>query len=274
VKPPTSAIARAFGVAGSVDLQRLPGGQGQTWHGAGLVFKLVACPAETAWVCDVYEGWPSSAAVRVPEPARSQDGSWVYAGWAAHHWVEGSDVSIPSEIETVRVACEAFSDVVARLQRPGFLDLRSDPWSYGDRVAWEGAEPQGSEPTQRLLAEASAALQPVRSPAQVIHGDLGGNVLVARGLRPAVIDWPPYFRPRGFALAVVAVDAVSWSGAPAELLEAWSDVPEWSQLLLRALIFRVATDGRRESLGTAPGGSTGHIEQHRLALSAVLGRMR
>lgn len=274
MKPPTPAIARAFGVTGSVEIQPLPGGQGQAWHCGGLVFKPVGCPAETAWVCGVYDGWPPSAGVRVPQPERSQDGSWVYDGWAAHHWVEGRDVSMPSEIETVRVACEAFSDVVAGLERPSFLDLRSDPWSYGDRVAWEGAEPQGSEPTQRLLAEALAALQPVHSQAQVIHGDIGGNVLVADGLRPAVIDWPPYFRPRGLALAVVAVDALSWSGAPAELLDAWSDVPYWEQLLLRAVIFRVATEGRREWLGTAPAGGSGHVEQHRMALSAVLGRMR
>ena len=36
-----------------------------------------------------------------------------------------------------------------------------------------------------------------------MHGDLTGNVLFAEGLPPAILDLSLYFRPPGFATAVV-----------------------------------------------------------------------
>lgn len=264
---------RAFGGSPADHLRRLPGGQGQSWRFADVVLKPVGCRAETEWVVDVLDSWPDDAAVRVPHPLRADDGSWVYDGWAAHRWVEGRDVRLPDELELVRRASDDFHRVVQRLARPAFLDDRSDPWSYGDRVAWEGATPQGHEATRHLLEVGLAALQPVSGAFQVIHGDIGGNVLVAEGMPAAVIDWPPYFRPVGFALAVAAGDAICWSGAPLSLLDEWSDVPEWDQLLLRAIIYRVATRGRAEELGTVPTSSEEYVEQRRVSLDAVLSRL-
>ena len=52
-----------------------------------------------------------------------------------------------------------------------------------------------------------------------MHGDLTGNVLFARGLPPAVIDFSPYWRPVGFASAVVVGDALLWEGADESLLD-------------------------------------------------------
>jgi hypothetical protein len=48
---------------------------------------------------------------------------------------------------------------------------------------------------------------------------------------------------------VAALDAVCWDGAAPALLDRWSDEAEWGQLLLRALVYRLATLGRRETLG-------------------------
>ena len=107
---------------------------------------------------------------------------------------------------------EAFHDVTRDLARPAFLDTRDDPWTYGERVAWEGESPEGHAETLSLLTRAIARLEPVDVRDQVVHGDLGGNVL-RDGDRAAVIDWPPYWRPADWALAVVATDAVCWEGA-------------------------------------------------------------
>ena len=123
-----------------------------------------------------------------------------------------------------------------------------------------------------LAEQAIGALRPDQ-PAQVIHGDLGGNVLRAPGLPDAVIDWPPYFRPRGFALAVTAGDAVCWEGAPVDLLDRWSDVPEWDQLLLRAVVYRIGTRGRNEALGVSPAGSDGYVDARRPSVDLVLRRV-
>jgi uncharacterized protein (TIGR02569 family) len=98
--------------------------------------------------------------------------------------------------------------------------------------------PAGSSP---LLATLLAERRHVTATAQLVHGDLLGNVLLADGLPPAIIDWPAYWRPPGWASAVAVVDALCWHGADPALLDRWSHLPEWRQMLIRALIFRIGT---------------------------------
>ena len=75
-----------------------------------------------------------------------------------------------------------------------------------------------------------------------MHGDLTGNVLFADGLPPAVIDFSPFWRPTGFASAVVVGDALLWEDADESLLGAVAHVDDFAQFLLRALIFRAVVD--------------------------------
>ena len=80
-------------------------------------------------------------------------------------------------------------------------------------------------------------------PRQLVHGDLGGNVLFHDALPPAVIDVSPYWRPAGYAGAIVVADAVAWGGAGDEIVEGLLR-HQGEQLLLRAVLFRVAVDHR------------------------------
>jgi hypothetical protein len=77
----------------------------------------------------------------------------------------------------------------------------------------------------------------------VIHGDILGNVMLTDGHVPAVIDWPPYFRPAGMANAIAATDAVTFRAAPLSLLDEWSTGEDWNQLLVRALLYRLGPTG-------------------------------
>ncbi len=92
------------------------------------------------------------------------------------------------------------------------------------------------------LGRLLGALRPVALPRQVMHGDLPGNVLFAAGQPPAVIDFAPYFRPAGFASAIVIGDALTWYGADDSILGEVAHVEELPQLLLRALVYRIVTD--------------------------------
>ena len=114
-------------------------------------------------------------------------------------------------------------------------------------MAWGDRDP-GSvladvpEPLSGQLRSLLAALRPVRLQPQLVHGDLGGNVLFAAGEPPAVIDFSPYWRPAGLALAVAAVDALMWSGADPGILDELAGQPELDQLLARALVYRLVTE--------------------------------
>lgn len=140
-------------------------------------------------------------------------------------------------LDVVR-AGTAFHHAISALPRPAFIDTADDPWTRADRIAW-GEAPL---PADAMLERLAAAFHRVESPSQLIHGDLLGNVLFAPGEPPTIIDWAPYWRPVGVGAAIAAVDAVCWHGAPIELLPAVGrDIAEWDQLLVRALVFRMAT---------------------------------
>jgi hypothetical protein len=119
------------------------------------------------------------------------------------------------------------------------------------RPARAGDDPDWFRQVHTAFHTAVAGLARPAFHDQVVHGDLTGNVLRDRD-RAAVIDWPPYWRPTGWALAVVGVDVVCWEGADPTLLDRWSTGPAWPQLLLRALVFRTACRGRHEMVGGVP----------------------
>lgn len=232
------AVLAAFGVSGTPE--PVTGGQGRTWRIDGVVLKPTGLPEETAWRAEVLASLPSSPRFRVARPVRARDGGWVAYGWEA--WLEEAGSPDPGRYDEVLRTGEALHEALRDLPRPAFLDVRADPWSVGERMAWE-LEPIDAEPEWlRLLEPLAAVRRPVELPAQPVHGDLGGNVLFSDGLQPAVIDWPVYYRPPAWALAVAVVDALTWNGAPPALVDRWAHQPEWDQMLIRALIFRIATN--------------------------------
>jgi uncharacterized protein (TIGR02569 family) len=265
--PPREVLA-AYGVSGTP--RRLAGGMGRTWVVGDVVLKPVDCHAEHAWICEVYDGW-SCDAVGVPRPLRGGDG-WSVDGWGAHVLVPGRTAHAGDAPDWFRGVHDAFHEAVAGLPRPDFLDGRRDAWSYGDRVAWEGDSPVGGPRTTSLIKRALDLMEPVDLPSQIVHGDLAGNVL-RDGDRAAVIDWPPYWRPRAWALAVVATDVITWEGADLTLLDEWSDGPAWLQLMLRAAVFRMGTRAFNEAHGLAAADEDEFVAGKTRLLDAVEARL-
>ena len=192
---------------------------------------------ELEWQAEVL-GRLRPTGVRVAPPRRAQDGSIAVDGWTAWEYVAGRHEA-RRWIDAIR-AGDAFHAALAGERRPAFLDRRTDPWSVGDRVAW-GELPTADFAQVRHVKRLAAAMRPLQAPSQLVHGDLGGNVLFADGLPPAVIDFSPYWRPVGFAAAIVVADALVWEGANAGILSGVAGVPSFEQLFLRALVYRLVT---------------------------------
>jgi uncharacterized protein (TIGR02569 family) len=235
VIPPASVLA-AFGATSPPRL--LPGGRARTWQAGGIVLKPSEGEQETIWRCGVLAALPEPSGFRIARPLRSRAGAWLAAGWEAATFVPGA--ADQRRVDEVIRAGSAFHAAVAAVPRPPFLDTRQDPWSYGDRLAWNSAGTAPGTPSA-LLAPLLAARRPVRQAAQIVHGDLLGNVLFADGLPPAIIDWSAYWRPPAWASAVAVVDALCWHGVGADVVGRWAHLPDWRQLLIRALIYRIAT---------------------------------
>jgi len=235
---PSGHVLAAFGATGLPVIE--PGGQGRTWHVGDLILKPCDDPVEAAWTAEVMSTLVPSVRFRVAAPVAAGDGGWVVSGWQAWQAVTGQpDVTRCAEVLEV---ADAFHQAIARRPRPAFLDSRDDPWTYGDRVAWEELPINGHGVMADLLRRLARARHPVDLPAQPVHGDLLGNVLFAEDQPPAVIDWPVYFRPALWPQAIAVVDALTWCGARAEMVGARGDQPGWRQMLIRALIYRIATN--------------------------------
>jgi hypothetical protein len=152
----------------------------------------------------------------------------VVDGWTAAPFLDGRHE--PGRWRDIITVGERFHAALAAVPRPdAIIDLRTNPWATGDRVAW-------GEQRYDEIDDLIGALEPVDDPSQLIHGDLTGNVLFHEKLPPAIIDFAPYWRPTEYATAIVATDAVLWEAAPSELLD---DVHP--QYILRALIYRGVT---------------------------------
>ncbi len=236
--PPPPAVCATFGALEQP--KALPGGQGGSWRLGALVLKRVGddpvTVEELAWLG---ANVASTVEVRIAVPVPATDGRWVVDGWAATGFLEGT----PADRRWTEVleAGRAFSRAVAHVPRPAFLDRRHSPWDTGDRTAWgDESVAVGSDGLRLLVDRLAAALRPIAEAAQLVHGDLGGNVLLdPDGGPPAVIDLSLYWRPPGWALAVVAVDAMVWSAADPND-PAFADLDP--QLLARAMLYRLVTD--------------------------------
>ena len=266
---PGPEVLASFGA--SADPVSLPGGRGTAWQAGEVVLKPVGDPLVARWTANLYRDLdpldpldPLAAGrdpgFRVPRPLRTvakdgATGDWVaqdpLAGaWVAWQWLPGEPASwagVSPLWPRLIAASRAFHAALAGRPAPPWLGRDGSQWTVGDQVAWGERDPgsvlaAAPGPLAAQLRSLLAALRPVRLPAQLIHGDLGGNVLFAAGEPPAVIDFSPYWRPAGLALAVAAVDALTWSGADPAILGELADQPELDQLLARAHVGRLVTE--------------------------------
>ena len=267
---PGSQVLAEFGVEPGL-LQRLEGGQGRTWVVGDLVVKPVGDVAEAEWVGAVLRDLPERG-FRLSRPVQSRSGRWTVAGWSAWSRVDGHhDVS--TRWGDVLAAGEALHDALREVPRPVFMDARDNIWVEGERAAWDDDAPRVIHRSLVPLAEQLAAFRtPPRAPDQIVHGDLTGNVLFAEGLAPAIIDFTPYWRPVGFASAVVVADAIAWHGATSALADALSDADEPRSMLARAALFRLITSDRA-ALGLGDSAAA-YLQENLAAHSRILDAIR
>ncbi len=182
--PPPSVLG-AFGVTN--EPAPLEGGQGSSWLVGDLVLKPLDV-SELQWEVEVWSSILCDG-FRIALPQRARDGSLVVDGWCAWERVEGcyEERRWPDII----AVGERFHAALAGVPQPEFIVRRSDPWAIADRVAWGELAPAGFSRVKHL-PRLVAALRPLTTPSQLVHGDLTGNVLFAAGLPPAIIDVSPY----------------------------------------------------------------------------------
>lgn len=255
VELPPEHVLSAFGLTG-VKPVALGAGWEDGWRYGEVVLSVVADSARAAWSARVRETLFVDG-VRLARPVRSTDGRYVVAGWRAETFVAGTPDPRHDEVISAAVRLH---EATGKLDRPRFLTQAPgaswtdvDIFTAADRAAWEERPLQSVPPGVRvapaaangrrsveLINQLASLRRPTKSPSQLVHGDLYGTVLFIGSAAPGITDITPYWRPASWAAGVVAVDALSWGDADDGLIERWNALPEWPQMLLRALIFRLA----------------------------------
>ena len=238
-EPPPPQVLDAFGARGVPT--RLPGGQGKTWIADGIVLKPVdLIPSELEWLGRVGTRLPPHPDLGLSFPLRGKSGRLAEDGWIAFPAIEGR--SNPDRWNDLAAVARRFASVFRDETRPAFIDERAHAWAQADRVAWDESASGVLPDRVTRLDELARAKRPIADPVGIVHGDLAGNVLFARGKPSAVIDLTMYWRPVEYSVAIIAVDSVCFAGAPLSIFETISESKNFAQHLVRAAIFRLYTD--------------------------------
>ncbi|WP_020662420.1 TIGR02569 family protein [Amycolatopsis benzoatilytica] len=232
---PSDRVCAAFGSdAGVVTLAP----DSESWLSGDVVFKPVGDRSQALWTARALD-FADDPGLRIAKPVRSRDGRWIVGGWSAWRQVSGT---AEHRCDEAVLAAVRLHRATADLPRPDFLSGRDDRDAIADRIAWEDLDRALPEDKGGRWFEILApSRRPVKLPLQVAHGELLAGLLFDGDAAPGVVDFVPYYRPGEWGAAIAAVDSLVWGGATAALLERWAHLPEWPQLLLRAVLFRLAS---------------------------------
>jgi uncharacterized protein (TIGR02569 family) len=191
--PPSAAVLAAFGLQGG--LAPLSGGQGRSWLVGLTVLKPLSMPLSALrWQAELLTKLDGRDDLRVSLPLRTTDGDWTSHGWTAWRYQPG--VHQRGRWHEIVAVGERLHAALRDEPEPAFLADRTDPWAIADQVAWAELPAEDYIQTKHLN-RLIQSLRPAHVPAQLVHGDLTGNVLFHSQLPPLVIDLSPYWRPPG-----------------------------------------------------------------------------
>lgn len=271
-----ATVLAAFGVdpAGPAQ-ERLSGGQGTSVAAGGLVFKPDSDPDEIGWLAHACTTIHQQG-FRLPAPVASDDGRLVVDGWSATEYVAGRSVARHDRSATawlpVLAAGRALHQALGDAGRPVWIDGRTHKWALADRSAWDGDPLPPDADAAAFVGGLHPLVVDEELSAQSVHGDLSGNVLLAPGLPPAIIDVSVYWRPAAFADAVVVVDALLWWQADPPLVRLARppalDARTWRSLLARALLFRRLAF---VPASVPPAAAAAELERYRVVAELVRG---
>lgn len=264
---PPAAIRAGFQVSQATPVE-LGGAWGDGWRCDRAVLVPSEDRARATWTAQLMDR-VRPAGVSVARPLRSTDGRYAVGGWTARAFLSGHRA--PRFDETAASVLrfnEALREAVAGEDRPAFLDMASrvsgdgaptsdlsetDLFAVAESAAW------ADDPTDLLMPvmdlsvvprdDVAAAMEKatglmllreeVSAPDQLVHGDALGCTVYDGYADPAIVDFVPAWRPTGWSVALLVVDAIAWANAEDGLLERWSHLQDFDQLLLRAVMFRL-----------------------------------
>ncbi|MBN1649154.1 MAG: hypothetical protein JW874_14045 [Spirochaetales bacterium] len=230
-------IARKF--TDFAELHKLDGGSSDVFRAGGIVIKPIHEIQKYSWSAGTLSGI-SFDGIRYSMPVRSKNGNWTENGYGATRYLPGIFCRnrISEKIEAARIFHQYLKDI----EKPDDSGFWNSPYDYANSFSWGGCELPVNVPEKPrgIIAELISYRKNIDLPVQLIHSDLSGNILFDNE-DPLIIDFSPAYYPAEYAIAILLADSVAWHGQGTEILNFCEiDKITWVQLVLRALLFRIA----------------------------------
>lgn len=254
--PPPAHILASFQVPAARPVQLDPV-WGRGWRCDRAVIGAADEPARAAWIARTMAKM-RPAGVSVSRPILSSDGRYSVSGWRARTFLSGHRAP---RFDEIAMAALRVSEALKGESRPAFLHPPTMSGQWNETDIYAAAEEAGfsEDPTQWVkaalrqdavpredvalalgkAAELAAARGEITEESQLVHGDVLGCMLFDGYSDPVLTDLVPAWRPAAWPVALMVVDAMAWGNGSDALLDRWSHIPDFWQLVLRAALYRV-----------------------------------
>lgn len=228
-----------------------------------MVLAKISDNAKGTWSSLIRENLLINQMV-IAKPVRSSDGRFVVSNWKVDIYPEGTP---QRNVLDLTYIARLLNKELKLAEKPDFL--RKAPFNIGsytdifqiaDSIAFSSNpekvlsnyqnfinQSEMSEKFLRIFRELLSLRRSIELANQITVLDLFGNTSVDSTGTSVVVDLIPYFRPANYAIACIVVDSLIWDpGTSNHLLNiplndnnAPKAFPEWEQLLLRAMLFKL-----------------------------------
>ncbi|WP_288813290.1 TIGR02569 family protein [uncultured Corynebacterium sp.] len=253
---PPSHILTSFQVPAAKPVQ-LDAVWSEGWRCDRAVISRSDEPARAAWIART-TAKIRPAGVSVSRPIVSSDGRFSVSGWRARTFLSGHRAPRFDEMAT---AALRIGEALRGEARPAVLDSPplSGQWDENEIFAAAEEAAFAEDPTVWLTTVLDADSVPradvaqalakaaeltelrgeISEPSQLVHADVLGCVIFDGSADPILTDLVPAWRPAGWPVALLIVDAMAWANGPNALIERWSHLPDFRELVVRAALYRV-----------------------------------
>lgn len=209
----------------------LPGGQGTSYKYGEYVVKPVDNEEYYSFVMNLFDSL-NPVDYRISRPIKSVNDKYVENGYAVTKYEVGFD------FDDLRVKLEVSNLLHSDLKKLKIekLPISSDPWTKANNCLWKNGTTDELGEEKELCDSLLRQLPLVEEEYQLIHGDLGGNIM--NGDSPLVIDFSPAIAPKKYADAIIVCDAIAWECKSLDEI-VLLDLSVYKPFILYAIVFRV-----------------------------------
>ena len=227
-------LFNAFGTG-----EPLIGGQGSSYKFRNVVIKPVWDKALYEFVSPIYNSLKQRG-YRISKHLKSKNNNFVESGFGATSFEPGFNEKsrLKEKLYISRLFHEDLKKTkIKKLPEP------NNPWNLANEIIWNYKEiPKNTNKKyKKYFEEIINKLPKIKDEFQLIHADIGGNILFHKSFDPLIIDFSPVIGPVKYSDSIMICDEIAWDDANIESLFILSPFEEYIPYIKYAIAFRIVT---------------------------------